>query len=182
MSLATACNRAVTNVPARLGKRTGSLERRPTQLLQPPAKFPDRQLVQPADRITLVKIELGRNPDPAGNSLDISGSRSRHSPASRFSVRAGRCQPPVVGTERKRMHGPTVLKRRADRQTGVGIPEPGRSVSASRRDDRSIAVKRQAIDRPWMRKRLADRSKRFRIPEPSSSILGCDRHRPASGL
>ena len=45
---------------------------------------------------------------------DISGGRRRHSKASRFPVCARCRQPPVVGAERQRIYGPTVLQRRTD--------------------------------------------------------------------
>ena len=105
---------------------------------------------------------------------------SRHSPASCHSVGARRRKPPVVGIKCQRMHRPSVHKRRADRQTGLGIPEPDRSIPARRRDDRASAVERQAINRPLMRERFSDRSKRLRIPEPGSPILARRRDRPAA--
>src|SRR5262249_44809229 len=57
-----------------------SFDRRAAQLLQAAAELPEGQLIDGADGVAFVEIELGHDADPAGDPLAIAGDRSGDTP------------------------------------------------------------------------------------------------------
>ena len=152
-----------------------SLDRRSSQFVHPAAQVPEGHLADRADCISLVEFELRDDAYPAIDPFDIAGDGSRHLPASRHPVGARGRQTPAVGTECQPMDRAPMVQGWADRQAGVGTPEPDGSVMAPSRDNCAIGVERDAVDVLAMRERLADRFAGLGIPEPSRAVWArCD--------
>src|SRR4029077_3415239 len=113
-----------------------SFDGRPAQLLQPPTQVPDGKLVHGADGVALVEFELGRHPDPAGDSLGIAGDWGGNAPVASRGVGAGRREPATVGTERDAVDGAAVLEHRAYGQARACIPKADGAVLAAAGQDR----------------------------------------------
>ena len=95
------------NEPGGSSRSLGSLHGRTAQLLQSAAKVPHSQLVQPVDRIALVKLELGRHVAPSTQSAP----HHRRSAQALASISPSRrCSPSPAAGCRHRMPGHAPLR------------------------------------------------------------------------